>query len=278
MTASSWTILLIFLACTPVFLKLWRNNRDTSLAHAAAWAMLAWVAWILTIWFEPIGTEPGICLYLALAFTGCAGIAVLGARRPGVKMWNAVVAGLLLVELLPVAEALARQRELQLDTPRLIILAGACSVGLLNYLPTRALTGVVAVALGCACQWLRLRAAAPGLAPWADALGRAAVAASPGVILLTRSSWPVRPTNDFDRIWLGFRDRFGLVWGQRLREQFNQAARHAGWLVTLRWAGLRIQPGSPPPDRDDWQSMLGALAALMKRFERMDAGSGPSAA
>jgi len=34
---------------------------------------------------------------------GCAGVAVLGARRPGMTAWNFVVAGLLAVLLLPVA-------------------------------------------------------------------------------------------------------------------------------------------------------------------------------
>src|SRR5260370_1235188 len=36
---------------------------------------------------------------------------------------------------------------------------------------------------------------------------------------------------EFDRTWLAFRDRYGMVWGQRTREQFNRAAANAGWPV-----------------------------------------------
>ena len=80
------------------------------------------------------------------------------------------------------------------------------------------------------------------------------------------------PRSEFDGIWLDFRDRYGMVWGQRLREQFNNAAAHAGWPVILRWQGLRIVPGAAPPSAADAQAMLDVLQALMKRF-RAEEGS-----
>src|SRR5262249_60610372 len=76
----------------------------------------------------------------------------------------------------------------------------------------------------------------------------------------------VRAASQFDRLWLEFRDRFGLVWGQRLREQFNSSARHAGWPVVLRWQGLRLVPGAALPAPEAHTEMLATLTALMKRF------------
>ena len=53
------------------------------------WAGGAWAAWVATTW------APGpLATYLALCLSACAGVAVLGARRPGVTAWNFVVAGL----------------------------------------------------------------------------------------------------------------------------------------------------------------------------------------
>src|SRR5437868_1505128 len=73
-----------------------RANRGTSLAYAVGWAWLAWMAWGLALFAG--GPAAG---HLALGLTGCAGVAVLGARRPGAGAWNFVVVGLLAVVLLP---------------------------------------------------------------------------------------------------------------------------------------------------------------------------------
>jgi hypothetical protein len=75
-----------------------------------------------------------------------------------------------------------------------------------------------------------------------------------------------RPPAEFDRLWLDFRDRYGLFWAQRLRDQFNRAAANAGWPAYLRWRGLRLRPGSALPAPAVQTEMLGALRALMKRF------------
>jgi hypothetical protein len=67
--------------------------------------------------------------------------------------------------------------------------------------------------------------------------------------------------SDFDRIWLDFRDRFGVVWGQQVREQFNRSAVHAGWSVHLSWSGL-VVAAAPGQDLE----MVATLHALLKRF------------
>jgi hypothetical protein len=72
-------------------------------------------------------------------------------------------------------------------------------------------------------------------------------------------------TNEFDHLWLYFRNRFGLIWGQRVREQFNRAAENAGWPVYLTWRGLRRtgETTATPVALE----VLETLRALLKRFE-----------
>ena len=57
-----------------------------ALVLAAGWAVVAWAAWTGTMLLAAIRpeTDPLVARYLALCLTGCAALAVLGARRPGV--------------------------------------------------------------------------------------------------------------------------------------------------------------------------------------------------
>jgi hypothetical protein len=87
------------------------------------------------------------------------------------------------------------------------------------------------------------------LAPWA------------GLVVLRRS--PPAGSDDFDALWLDFRNRFGAVWGLRVREQFNRAAANAGWPVTLQWHGLAVKEAATPPPQNE---LVEKLRALLKRF------------
>jgi hypothetical protein len=73
-----------------------------------------------------------------------------------------------------------------------------------------------------------------------------------------------RPSGtEFARLWLAYRDRFGFLWGQRMREQFNQAVHHAGHPVVLRWDGLHPTASQPLPEP---AVLLPLLRAVLKRF------------
>src|SRR5438105_2772900 len=128
--------------------RAWRANRRTTLSAALAWATAAWLAWLAAA----VGGAAWLA-YVALALTGCAGVAVLGARRPGVAAWNVVVLGLLAALLLPLAEGWGRPR---LDATRLLFLALAPAVAVVNYLPTRLGGGAAILGVGCAAEVLGL--------------------------------------------------------------------------------------------------------------------------
>jgi hypothetical protein len=246
----------------------WFANRRTTLAHALLWGFAAWATWG---WAGFLGSgvpQPRALAarYVALCLTGCVAIAILGARRPGLGAWNFVVVGLLAVLLLPLIENFASGGPLHLEWFRAALVGGVIAVGVLNYLPTR--LGPAAALLGVVVALELIGLAGPEelartVEPIVPRL-RLGLALVPWVGLWT--CWRPRLGSECDRLWLAFRDRFGLVWGQRLREQFNRSAFHAGWPVFLSWQGLRRKPGSAPIGPDTQASLTATLCALMKRF------------
>jgi hypothetical protein len=192
---------------------------------------------------------------------------VLGARRPGAHAWNLVVLGLLLVNLLPLAGALIRGLQFELDMIWIICVAGTIAVGVINYLPTRLspAAGLLALGGGLECLAVISPASEREIHTAISWIGLLLISLVPWVAYTSLRSPPLPPSR-FDQRWLDFRDRFGLVWSERLRDQFNRSAAHAGWPVVLRWQGLRLKPGTSLADDKVQDEMLETLRALMKRF------------
>jgi hypothetical protein len=254
---------LLFLTGAYPLWQAWQGNRRTSLFQAATWAVAAWISWgamMAAALAAGSKTPNPTASYIALCLTGCAGVAVLGARRPGAGAWAFVLFGLLAVLLLPLAESLIAQRRGP-DLPRIVFLAATVAFTVLNYLPTRLAPAALALGLACAIQILAVAGETTSHMPiswWLLAL-------MPWVAF---ASWRTGPRADavFDQLWLDFRDRFGFLWAQRTREQFNRAASHTGWPVVLRWQGLRLQRGKALPNAEVQSAIVAALRALLKRF------------
>jgi hypothetical protein len=129
----------------------------------------------------------------------------------------------------------------------------------LNYFPTRLALGTGLAAAGCGWELIRLMGWTSSGLSW---LGPLLLALAPWAAWAGLARQGTNATA-FDRVWLTYRDRFGFVWGQRMREQFNRAAHHAGWPVVLRWQGLQAMADHPPLDSDQ---LLATLYAVLKRF------------
>jgi hypothetical protein len=258
---------LLFLgAAYPLWLA-WHANRRTTLLQTVHWSAAAWLMWVGMLAFNGQGGGPQgeVARYLALCVTGCAGVAVFGARRPGVAAWNFVLLGLLAVMLLPVGHWLVLGGRVT-DGVRLLVPAGAIAVTALNYLPTRLAPAALLMGAGCGWELMALADAQAssalgeyfcpgwlciGLAPWAGWLAHRRGVAAEG---------------EFNRLWLAFRDRYGLVWGQRVREQFNRSAAHAGWPVQLYWQGLAALAGPSLGEAATQDEAVDTLRALLRRF------------
>jgi len=160
---------------------------------------------------------------------------------------------------LPVASGFGAPR---LEPAHVIFLSATLAVGWLNHLPTRAGVAVSLAAIACALELFRM--AGGDLALVAVWTSRTLLAVAPWVAWLALSV--SRPSNEFDRIWLGFRDRYGFLWSERVREQFNRSVASAGRQERLAWHGLR------PTGADDGEA-LNTLRALLKRFGSADGDS-----
>src|SRR5262245_6189452 len=106
--------ILMLMGFVPLTRAWWLADR-TTLRPTLGWVLAVWLAWSLVSWDEVckhpaerpwlLRVVPTHALrYLAASLTACAGIAVLGARRPGLEGWNFVLVCLLLVLWLPMAE------------------------------------------------------------------------------------------------------------------------------------------------------------------------------
>jgi hypothetical protein len=238
----------------------WLKNRRRTLRHPLLWVWLAWLVWLVVVGggvFQPALDAP-LGRYLALCLTGCAGVAVLGARNPVAAAWHFVVVGLLAVLLLPVAEGFGAPR---LNAIYLSFLSAILAVGLLNYLPTTFAPAVLALAMACGIEIAGL--VNTTLPEWLTPLGRCLLALTPWLALASQSLRGHAET-EFDRTWRSFRDRYGVVWGLRTREQFNRAAANAGWPLILTWGGVKASGEGSAPDP---AAVLETLRALLKRFE-----------
>ena len=255
---------LFYLSSIYPLARAWRANRASTIVHALNWSAAAWLAWFgasLTATAE----SAAILRYLALCLTGCAGIAVLGARRPIVGAWNCVLLALLGVLLLPLGENAVLGTPI-LDPLRLLFAIGTVAVGVLNYLPTRLSVPAILVGAACVAELLGLTvnledgtlALLTHLVNWLLPL-----ACWLALLMARRPGTAVAP---FDREWLRFRDRFGLMWSQRIREQFNRAAAHASWPVQLLWRGLRKTERDAPIPAAEQEMIMETLREMLKRF------------
>jgi hypothetical protein len=246
---------LIVAGLLPLSLALW-TNRGTSLLHALIWALVAWLSFGLAFLcddLERAGMQPG--RYCAVCLTGCAGVAVLGARRPHVFAWNFVVLGLFTVMVLPLMET-QFIGTYPIDGLRILFMAGTIAVGSLNYLPTRLGPAALLLMLIGAGEMTRLYAPAlwPGFG--AGMVFDLLLSSVPWLAWICLA-WRAADRSDFDSLWLKFRDQWGLVWGQRVREQFNNAAQNAGWPVKLAWHGLtQVKDESLAADQEKFVEML----------------------
>jgi len=261
----------LFAIGSAAFARAWIATRGTALFHAVHWGAAAWLAWMFAIFiritsrpFEgfaaPINPiDPNPFFYVALCLTGCAGVAVLGARRPHVAAWNFVVASLFAVMVLPLIEKAVIGTQ-SLDWLRITFLATTLAIGILNYLPTRFGPAAFLLALGCAGELIGVLSNQPLPEGAEEQILRLCVLSA---ALLAFARRLPGATDALNLLWREFRDRWGLVWGLRVREQFNRSAANAGWPVTLTWFGFTYQK---PVDAATRTAISDALSGLLHRF------------
>lgn len=221
--------------------------RGTTLVAAWTWAVAALGAVAAVELAARLALLPeasawlAVLRYTAALATLAPAMSVLGAKRPQQRAWQFIVGSLLVVLVLPAAQAVVFRPGGTFTLPPAwaLFLAALVLVGAANHLPTRFGAASALAAAGQACLLVNFQPWLP--LPWAEAwptigltLGAAAAVTAAGVVGRPRSS----ATQPLDRLWLDFRDLVGAAWGLRVAERFNQTARRQGWPVVLAWQGL----------------------------------------
>lgn len=267
----------------------WRPVRGTTLVAAWGWALASFsmlaICELLAACSSDTNNSPAGWLvrlrYAAAITTFAPTMAVLGAKRPQHRAWQFIVLTLLAILALPSFEAAlfaVGPQPLELHVARRWFLAILIVVGLVNYLPTRTWPASLAYALA---QTVLLADYLPLLVwPKCDWLPRAGLALLVAAFWMVAMGWPGRrKSQGVDRVWLDFRDAYGMVWALRVQERYNATAAKDGWPVRLGWRGMMgVGPAvgidtvaTRSPDRaageiDPPGPELRGLTSLLRRF------------
>lgn len=268
----------------------WIGCRGTAARLVIAWGFVAvglGVVELLVGANEPISSGrdlAGLVHFMTSLAVIAALVAVLNARRPGTGAWAILTCLMVCIFLFTwyqeegIGPLLVHLRPVRLHFPWNVFLALLIVMGTTNYLATRFGTAALLTAIGLAIEW-RLVAAPDRFSPTGRSLCYLAIplAYSTSVWL----AWVVgtlpargrRDSTDSERIWNWFRDRWGVVWGLRVQDRFNQSAQARKWPLRLTWHGF--EPASWPSERSV-EEMLdeidGEFRMMLRRFvssERM---------
>ncbi len=255
-----------------VLLAVRRAVLQTTLAGAWWWLLAALVGWA--------GAELADALALVsrgnldslrlatISLSFCPIVAVLGAKRPQNGAWNFVVLSLWGIVALPAAENffLHPGQRLALGDARAWFLWILILLGPINYVPTRFAVASLLLAAG------QMVALSPYLAlihrplfSFHSVVGLA-IAANGFLEGWVASHRPRSGNSDYDRVWLDFRDTFGLLWALRVQERVNAVAQQNGWDIELAWNGFfrpssgqaisKIDPTTAPALKSSFNGLL----------------------
>lgn len=242
--------------------------------------MLTWIgAWSAAKIWPPIDARiADLAWYAVAVLMLCPAIAVLGAQKPAARVWTwFIVLPFCLVFGWPAAAAVEQvlhAGQFSLETPMAVGFAFVVVMGIGNYLGTRytlpafltagSLLLLLAPALSARISWLpttehcRLFATLSITAAiwWAARLGS--------------ERYPVRLP--LDRVWIEFRDQFGIVWSKRILDRLNEMAEKKNLPLRMGITGVvsvcekSSTEEHNPPAQQDLLELEKSLRWLLRRF------------
>ncbi|HVJ68940.1 MAG TPA: hypothetical protein VM510_13205 [Caulifigura sp.] len=245
----------------------------TTLTAAWIWSVIAAASWSLaagaSLALGPVAAATGQLWYVAAVLTLCPWIAVLGARRPTVRVWNwFVVVPLVAVLLWPVALCWMPRGpdRLVLEAPHLVGFGLVLMMGTGNYWGTRFLLISLMTAVS---EFLIVLSLASERAAMDVVVSR--------LIAMGLMIWPItaemmnfrrsRDTEAWSRLWQDFRDTFGIVWANRIAERVNAEAVKGNWSVRLQpMEFVATTPGQSPKFDLDAAAIEQTVRWLLRRF------------
>jgi len=220
-------------------------------------------------WPKPTGLQQ-VAWYAVSVLLLTPAISVLGARRPLTRVWTwFVVLPYCLVFSWPAAASLKqllRGGEFHLESPMAVGYGFVVVMGVGNYLGTRytmpttlilsTLLLLIAAAADVHFSWMPTPEQCRSIAPFA------VCAAIWWAARMSRETYPVR--TPLDRVWIEFRDSFGIVWSKRILDRLNGMAAHDHLSARMDMSG--IVPVNPTDVSDEYHPDPIALTGLEKHL------------
>lgn len=262
--------------------RLIRSVRHTSLTSAAGWAV--WFQVTLTV--TTIATlcksrvSPGILdqlWYLTAVSALCPFVAVLGARRGRLLEWSFfIVLPLIVVLEWPALAQLSRcwhGQRLELETPALIGYGIVMLMCLGTYFFS---SGRFSVAVGFWTSSWSIYVFATliprKLDDWHGTHQKSILTMAIiqlifwGIVAAASKHTPRH--FGWNRVWIDFRDWFGVAWATRIMGRVNEVAQHEQWPWRLTPNGIQqASPDAPNPGSPDSDPRVGhTFRWLLKPF------------
>ncbi len=268
---------LVFLGLTALR---WPRIRDTTLVAPWAWTgvslfTLAGVELALVLSGQALPSWASAARYAAAMSTFAPIMALLGAKRPQDRGWQWIVLTLWAILCQPAGEWLLFGGVAEIHPARFWFQMILVVVGATNGLGTRNWLSSVLYCVGQIVLLLPFHSAAPPIAA-----SNAAFWGLVGVFLGTASlaTGGARRRDlagdTLDRVWLDFRDEFGVVWALRIQERVNTSARMYDWPVQLAWQGFRERASArteiPPLVEESFRTLLRRFVSAQWIDERLD--------
>ncbi len=250
----AWPVMPIALVATVGLAGLaWRSRRLRHTTLRAVWWWSFGAFWAVAV-VELLATLAGshiegsldVLRYAAAMLTFCPMMAVLGAKRPQNRAWQWIVLSLWFILLIPAIQWWLYRpgTTMHVFTAWKLFLFIQIVIGLVNYLPTRYWASAL---LATAGQVLFVSNHLPLVGFSLPYVAEAEMGPLLGLAALASAAWMVhvadlrcrRPSPGVNRVWIDFRDLFGVIWAMRVGQQINTYSAMYGWHISLQWSGLR---------------------------------------
>jgi hypothetical protein len=241
---------------------LWRLCRfaaGTTLRSATAWVVTVVVTWACG-WFcdvvaHGISTAAADHLWYGIAVLAlCPPMAVLGARRPGTRVWTwFIVVPMLLVLGWPVGTIWLQGSELrglQLETPQVVAFCLVLIMGVGNYCGTCYTFCALLYGVAVAMLVLNMSLVSPAWMLDRPTVRILSTVTMVVTVFLIRSVGRATVESRFDRLWFDFFDAFGIVWGRRIQDRVNHLAQNERLPIRLELDGFAWRSDGVPTSMD----------------------------
>ena len=258
----------------------YRKLRGTTLVGSQVWLCACLVAVSAVEVWQALAAERTNAStveplrFFAATLTFCPLIALMGAKRPQDRAWHFIVLSLWVVLALPALHVGLLRSGQMLSTPSSLawFMLALIVIGLINRVLTPAWIGGLLFACGqtsLLAKHLPLVVNVPGIERYpCELIGLGLIVAS--AVLSWWLSHRRRPSAEpLDRLWLEFRDLFGVLWALRLAERVNSAAALTKSDLVLRWSGFQTSAGGRITESlspDAVRILRQGLENLLRRF------------